>query len=185
MASFPKPLDYAAYLKTPEIKHRYDIVDGVFHFMSPSPYWTHQEASARIFLHLRRHADRHQLGVVALAPLDVIISKSPLRTRQPDIMFISNSRRHIVQGLVHGGPDLVVEVLSPGNTEKHVKEKLRDYAAVDVREAWVADPKQKTIAVLHAANGEFRETARFTARQRLRSKVLPRLRLPVAKAFAA
>lgn len=185
MASFLKPLDYAAYLKTPEIRRRYDVVDGVFHFMSPAPTTLHQLVLQEIFLAVNRHVNRYSLGDVFLAPCDVIISKSPLRTRQPDVMFISSARRAIIQDQVQGGPDLIVEVLSQGNTEKHVQEKLRDYAAAGVREAWVADPKQKTIAVLHPQNAEFRETARFTARQRLRSKVLPRLRLPVAKLFPA
>ena len=105
MASQPKPLDYAAYLKTPEIKRRYDIVG------------------------------------------------------------------------------LVVEVLSPGNTPKQVAQKLRDYAAIGVLEAWVADSKRRTIAVLHPAGGEFRQTAVYGAGGRLRSQVLPRLRLAVDQVF--
>ncbi|HYM13848.1 MAG TPA: Uma2 family endonuclease [Bryobacterales bacterium] len=183
MASFPKPLDYSAYLKTPEIKRRYDIVDGEFRFMSPAPTTLHQLVLQEIFVAVDRHVKRYSLGQAFCAPCDVIISRSPLRTRQPDVMFISNARRPIIQDQVQGGPDLIVEVLSPGNTEKHVQGKLRDYAAADVREAWVVDPKQKTIAVLHAEKGAFRETARFRTPQRLRSKVLPRLRLPVAKVF--
>jgi Uma2 family endonuclease len=183
MASVPKPLDYAAYLKTPEIKRRYDVVDGEFRFMSPAPTTLHQFVLQEIFVAVDRHVKRYSLGQAFLAPCDIIISKSPLRTRQPDVMFISNSRRPIIQDQVQGGPDLVVEVLSPGNTEKQVGEKLRDYAAVDVREAWIADPKRKTVSVLHPEKGEFRETRRFSSRQRLRSKVLPRLRLPVAKVF--
>jgi Uma2 family endonuclease len=185
MASAPKPLDYAAYLRTPEIRRRYDIVDGVIHFMSPSPNLDHQRAQREILVLLDRHVKRYHLGEVVGAPLDIIISKGPLRTRQPDVMFISNERRDVARVVVEGGPDLVVEILSPGNGPRDVREKLRDYASIDVLEAWIADPRKKTIAVLHPAGGEFQETAVYRAAQILRSKVLPRLRLPVARAFPA
>ena len=79
---------------------------------------------------------------------------------------------------------MVVDVLSPSNPPKQVEQKLRAYASVDVREAWVADPKQRSIAVLHLPQGEFQETAVYGAEQRLRSKVLPRLGLAVGRIFA-
>lgn len=183
MASLPRPLDYAAYRKTPETKRRYDIVDGVIQFMSPSPNLSHQEILGRVFLILHRHVERNQLGKVYLAPADVIISRSPLRTRQPDVMYVSNKRLALAREVMHGGPDLVVEILSPGNTRKHIEAKLRDYASADVREVWLVDPKQKRISVWHPEQGEFRQTAVFEAGGRLRSRVLPRLALPVRKVF--
>ena len=49
-----------------------------------------------------------------LAPLDILIRRDPLRTRQPDLMFISNARRYIIgRQVIEGGPDLVIEILSP------------------------------------------------------------------------
>lgn len=184
MATAPQPLDYAAYLRLPEIKRRYDIVDGVLRYMSPAPDWTHQIACREVFRLLDRHVTRHRLGEVVYSPIDVIISRGPLRVRQPDVLFISKERlSEIVQERVHGGPDLVAEIVSPGNTPKHVQQKLRDYASVGVREAWVVYPKQKKIAVLHLHQGEFRETAVYEARQRLRSKALPRLSFLVCRVF--
>ena len=184
MATAPKPLDYAAYLKTPETMRRYDIVDGAMIFMSPSPDAPNQETSGEIYTLLKRHVERHRSGEVYYAPLDVFISKSPLCARQPDVLYISNSRLGLIDGPIHGGPDLVVEILSPGNGPAQVQQKLRDYAAAGVREAWLLDRNRKTITVLHPVKGEFRETAVFGVTQRLRSKVLPRLALPVRKVFA-
>ena len=184
LATALQPLDYAAYLRLPETTRRYDIIDGVLTYMSPSPNWDHQRTLREIFKALDRHVVRHRLGEVAFAPLDVIISKGPLRVRQPDVMFISNERRHVLRDFVHGGPDLVVEVISPGNTPRHIEQKLHDYAAADVREAWMADYRQRTIAVLHPDNGEFRETAMYRVGERLRSKVLPRLSVDVRRVFS-
>ena len=183
MASVPKPLDYQAYLKTPEIKRRYDIIDGEFHFMAPSPGWFHQEDMVEICVMLRSHVRRRGLGRVVAAPLDVIISKNPMRTRQPDVLYVSHARFRLVDEILHCAPDLVVEILSPSNTARKIAEKLRDYAAIGVREAWIADRKTGTITVLHLQRGEFRETAAYRVGQRLRSKVLPELRLDVAKVF--
>jgi Uma2 family endonuclease len=183
MASLPKPLDYAAYRKSPEIKRRYDIVDGEWLFMSPAPDLYHQEVSGEIFLHLHAHAERFGLGKVYHAPADVIIRKNPMRTRQPDVMFVSTARLHLARDAMHGGPDVVVEVLSPANSPQRVQQKLVDYAAVGAREAWIADPKRKTVAVWHAADGEFHLTAEFRVGRQLRSRVLPRLRLAVEKVF--
>lgn len=186
MASLPralKPLDYTAYLKTPEIKQRYDIVDGEFRFMAPAPDLYHQDSVGDFFSQLKSHVKRRRLGKVYIAPADVIIRKNPMQTRQPDVFFISNARLAIAQNAVHGGPDLVVEVLSPGNSARKVEEKLRDYAAAGVLEAWIADRKKRQIAVMHPKEGTFQITALYGAKQILRSLVLPRLRLPVRQVF--
>jgi Uma2 family endonuclease len=58
-----------------------------------------------------------RLGRAFLAPLDIVIRQDPPRTRQPDPMFISNARRYIIgQRVIEGGPNLVIEILSPSNT---------------------------------------------------------------------
>ena len=183
MASLPRVLDYTAYLKTPEIMRRYDIVDGVWRFMSPAPDYSHQRILLRTALLLDRHVSRYQLGEVCPAPTDVIITKNPLRTRQPDVMYISSQRLHLVRGAVHGGPDLVVEIISPGNTLKQIQAKLRDYASIGVREAWLVDPKARTIGVWHPEAAEFHQTAVCGLKNLVRSRVLPRLRLSVCQVF--
>ncbi|MBI3695163.1 MAG: Uma2 family endonuclease [Acidobacteria bacterium] len=183
MASVPKPLDYAAYLKTPETKRRFDIVDGEFQFMSPAPDTIHQQTVLEVCDYLKRHVERYDLGQVFVSPVDVIISKTPMRTRQPDVLYVSRSRQHLVQAQIEGGPDLVVEILSPGNTPKRVQEKLRDYAAIGVLEAWLLDRKQRVIGVWRPVQGVFQQTALYHPGQRVRSNVLPRLRLPVDRVF--
>jgi hypothetical protein len=37
-----------------------------------------------------------RLGEVFIAPIDIVIRRDPLRTRQPDLLFISNARRYII-----------------------------------------------------------------------------------------
>jgi Uma2 family endonuclease len=98
-------LTYREYLKTPEIKARYDIVDGVM-TMAPAPTVTHQRILLRLVRLLDQFVSEQQLGEVLLAPVDVIIGREPLRTRQPDLLFVSNERASILGDQVEGAPDL-------------------------------------------------------------------------------
>ena len=86
---------------------------------------------------------------VFIAPLDIVIRRDPLRTRQPDLMFISNARRYIIgRQVIEGGPDLVIEILSPSNTRRELEAKLQDYQSIGVREAWIVSPQGQTVEVL-------------------------------------
>ena len=184
MATAPQYLDWQAYLHLPETLRRYDIVDGVLKYMSPSPDWDHQKTLRATFVAVHRHVTRYRLGEVMFAPLDVIISKGPLRVRQPDLLFISRERLGIVRHQVHGGPDLVVEILSPGNTRRHVQQKVEDYASAGVREAWILDPQGRRVTVFHLEKNTLREAAAYRPGERLRSRVLSRLALPVDRLFS-
>ena len=73
-------LTYEEYLNGPEIKARYDIVDGGL-IMSPRPTTEHQKVLRQFFRMLDRFVTEHQLGEVLFAPLDVLVKRTPLRTR--------------------------------------------------------------------------------------------------------
>jgi Uma2 family endonuclease len=105
-----KHLTYEAYLALPEVKARYSIVDGEL-VTAASPTPEHQTVVVELSSTLNSFVREHRLGRVFVAPLDIIIQRDPLRTRQPDVMFIGNARRYII-GLqvIEGGPDLVIEV---------------------------------------------------------------------------
>ena len=76
MSTQTKRLTYREYLKTPEIKARYDIVDGVM-TMAPAPTVTHQRILLRLVRLLDQFVSEQQLGEVLLAPVDVIIGREP------------------------------------------------------------------------------------------------------------
>ena len=67
----------------------------------------------------------------------------------PDIAFYSWERLKkspIKRGTAAAqvSPDLVIEILSPGNTPQEMEDKLSDYLAAKVRLVWYIDPKTKT-----------------------------------------
>ena len=52
---------------------------------------------------------------------------------------------------MEGAPDLVAEILSPGNSRGEIEEKLADYARLGVRECWLISPEARTVEVLALA----------------------------------
>ena len=81
-----------------------------------------------------------QLGRLFIAPLDVVLSAT--NVVQPDLVFISNARMHIITDAnIQGAPDLVVEVLSPSTAARDWRTKHDLYAEHGVQEYWIVDPE--------------------------------------------
>src|SRR5688500_5755161 len=118
------PLAYEEWRSLPETNRPYEIVDGVMR-MPPAPSSDHQWTVFRFGRKLADHVEERILGVVLPAPVDVVLQRDPLRTRQPDLLFLSTERTGIRgraelqrMPLLEVAPDLVVEVLSPGDTRR-------------------------------------------------------------------
>lgn len=50
--------------------------------------------------------------------------------------------------MIEGKPALVIEVLSPSNTEEEVNEKADDYLAAGIPLVWIVDPHLQAVTVL-------------------------------------
>ena len=121
--------------------------------MAPAPTLGHQNILRQLFLMLHQFVSEQQLGEVWFAPVDVIIQKEPLRTRQPDLLFVSNEHASILGDQVDGAPDLVAEILSPSNTRSDLEAKLSDYATLGVSECWLVSPEARSVEVLVLSEG--------------------------------
>jgi Uma2 family endonuclease len=178
-----KHLTYADYLSLPEMKARYSIIDGEL-VMDAAPTPEHQTVLQELFVKLDSLMRALRLGRVFLAPLDIVIRRDPLRTRQPDVMFISNARCYIIgRQVIEGGPDLVIEILSPSNTRRELVEKLQDYQRIGVREAWIVSPQAQTIEVLQLSMERIERLGLYGLSDTIVSLVLPELHLTVNDIF--
>ena len=176
-------LTYEEYLKEPETMSRFDIVDGEV-IMSASPHIYHQTISGNINEPVRRFVRENELGRVWYAPVDVIVQLAPLRVRQPDLLVISSEGAATIQdGRVHGGPDLVVEILSPSNSRADIVSKLADYARIGVRECWLVSPQGRTVETLQLEGGEWQRLAIRGIGEIIETVVLHGLELPVSEIF--
>jgi Uma2 family endonuclease len=178
-----KHLTYQEYLDLPEMKVRYSILDGeLVRDAAPTP--DHQAVLLELAVKLVPFVREHGLGKVFTAPLDVVIRRDPLRTRQPDLLFISNARRYIIgRQVIEGGPDLVIEILSSSNTRRELQEKLQDYQAIGVREAWVIAPQGRTVEVLQLSAGSIERSGLYGLGDAIVSQVLPEFHLTVNECF--
>ena len=94
MSTQTKKLTFDAWQALPETKQRYEIVDGVM-LMAPTPTVDHQWIMSEISVRLGSFVNERELGVVLPAPLDLLIQREPLCTRQPDILYLSAERTGI------------------------------------------------------------------------------------------
>lgn len=125
---------------------RYELIEGDL-YMVPSPDFYHQIVSGNIEFMLRDFVKKRNLGIVVDAPIDVVLS--PEDVLQPDILFISKERRHIItEKNVSGAPDLVIEILSPSTQERDKLVKRNLYAKYGVKEYWIVDPSAKNVEIL-------------------------------------
>ena len=76
---------------------------------------------------------------------------------QPDLCVVCDFEKIDSKGCV-GAPDLVVEILSPGNSKKEMKSKFALYQEEGVREYWIVDPERELVFVYVADNKKFKPT---------------------------
>ena len=122
------------YLHGPETTRRVELEFGVLR-EAAAPSWLHQEAILRLGSLTDAHVRSRDLGRVCIAPVDVVLDDERALIVQPDVVFVSNARLHLVRAQVWGAPDLVVEVLSPATARRDRSTTLGRYRRYGVREA--------------------------------------------------
>ena len=86
----------------------------------------------------------------------------------------------------HGGidaPDLIIEILSPGNTQKEMKIKFDLYEEYGVKEYWMVHPLDKTIMIYSLQNGKYQSHRPMIEDDTARSVIFPNLEVVVAELF--
>jgi Uma2 family endonuclease len=189
MSMATKRLTYEEWLALPEMKQRYEIVDGVM-FMPPSPTYLHQRALRRIARRLEDFVEENHLGEILTAPLDLLIQREPLRTRQPDISYLDSqqapgeTQEDVIDiRFLEVAPTLLVEMLSPSNTRPDLDSRPRDYQQIGVRECWLFDPASRTMEITDLSNDEPESVVVFGVEETLRSDLLPGFALSLREVF--
>ena len=127
---------YEDYKHTPEDK-RYELLDGEL-IMVLAPRTAHQRTSRDILIPINTFVAENDLGEVFIAPCDVVLSETDVV--QPDLLFVSKERSHIInEDNIRGAPDLVIEILSPSTAQRDRTLKRTLYALHGVPEYWQAD----------------------------------------------
>jgi Uma2 family endonuclease len=109
------------------------------------PKWTHELIQRRLFRQLDRVLDA--TGVVMTEFSFRALPEYELRVA--DVGYVVHERAASIDGNdnLHGAPDLVIEVLSPSNTAREIKEKAELCLANGCRQFWVVDGHLRQITV--------------------------------------
>jgi Uma2 family endonuclease len=181
-------VDWEGYLSLPDDLTHYEIIDGEVIPLA-SPTLKHQMVSRELFKRLDALTTARKLGQILYAPFDFVVRRAPVRTRQPDLFFLSRERlqdwAHLQeQPRLEFAPDLVIEILSPSETYTYWSEKLQDYYALGVPEVWLVDIDKRAIEVQVREAGGYRSLGWFAGEQMVPSQVLAGLELKPAQVFA-
>lgn len=128
-----------------------ELMRGRF-VMSPSPTPLHQILSGYLY-EIFRTAAQKSGSLVMYSPMDVVFSDDTIL--QPDLLYISKDRTHIVKDRVEGAPDLIIEILSPSTGLRDKTEKLDLYAKYGVSEYWIVDPATRAFDFLILDQGRY------------------------------
>lgn len=148
--------DYAAYAAIPNDGRKHEIIRGV-HYVNPAPNLYHQEVSRHIQFQLYTQIELTELGKVMDAPVDLQLSEHDII--QPDLVVVTRQRKHILTPTkIKGIPDLVVEILSPSNSDHDLKTKRHLYQACGIPEYWIVFPDEHNILQLILVDGVYTES---------------------------
>ena len=163
---------------------RYEIIDGEL-FTVHAPGNEHQDVTTRSSFELFAWNRQAGLGVVLVGPGLIFDGEN---NTIPDVVWVSHARRAALQQAddkLHGGPELVVEVVSPGpeNERRDREVKLRLYARRGVDEYWVLDPAARTVTVYRRVGDDLALGATLGPDATLTSPLLPGFAVRVARFF--
>lgn len=146
---------YADYLKW-KLKERVELIKGKIMAMSPAPTSLHQRISMKLTFHILKALDNRACQLFA-APFDVRFPNENGGTPtvvQPDLCVICDPNKIDMRGCL-GAPDLVVEILSPGNSKREMKDKYELYQEQGVLEYWIVRPEEQNIQIFLLQDGKY------------------------------
>ena len=125
-----------------------ELVRGVMVVREP-PGYVHGDVTARIATLLTNYADERGIGRVLAAETGFKLQSNPDTVRAADVAFLRRERLPDPRptGYPALAPDLVVEVLSPGDRPGETFGKIGDWLEGGVRLVWVIDPERRLARV--------------------------------------
>ncbi len=136
-------------LRLPDNGMRRELVRGEVREMAPAGN-VHGRIAMKAGWRLAQHVEIHNLGVVYAAETGFILGRNPDTVRAPDVAFVRSEVVEAmggVRGFLPCAPDLVIEVISPGDSYTEVKEKVMEWLDAGCRMVVTIDPRRRTVTV--------------------------------------
>jgi len=147
-----KRYTYADYLTWMDDVRR-ELYDGFIKLMTPAPSSKHQEISFNLSRSFGNFIyNKHCKGFAA--PSDVRFPKNKKNKTdeqvytvlQPDLYIVCDLSKIDDRGCL-GAPDLIIEIVSPKNSKRDLKDKFEIYQQHGVREYWIVNPSDENVSV--------------------------------------
>lgn len=179
---------YADYLLW-NFKDRVELIKGKIFKMSPAPSTAHQRISSEL-TYLLSKVFRKSNCQMFVAPFDVRLinfKKTTLDNQiysvvQPDLCVICDKEKIDEKGCL-GAPDLIIEILSPGNSNHEITIKYDLYEENGVKEYWIVNQSEKTILIYVLKDDKFIGLKPVTESGKLESPTFPNLKFSVKSVF--
>ena len=182
-----KTYTYADYLKW-TFDDRLELIKGKIFKMSPAPGSFHQRLSGAIFNTIYNYLKNKPCEVFS-APFDVRLIRRTVNDKdvrtvvQPDICVICDLTKIDDKGCI-GAPDIVIEILSPGNNKKELKNKYEVYEEAGVLEYWIIHPQEQTFFKYVLFEKRFQPSPLLTLGDEVTTPILPGFVLNLDELFA-
>lgn len=171
-------LDYVSW----RFNERVELIKGKIFKMSPTPSRAHQGISRNILIDLGLFL-RNKKCEVYDAPFDVILSKGEKSTVvQADICVICDQAKLDDKGC-NGAPDIIIEILSPGNSRKEMKDKFELYEENHVRQYWIVNPLEETIIIYTLHKGKYFGSKPYVVGDILETEIIEGFKLELQNVF--
>ena len=132
---------------------RGELIRGVLRETMPSGQ-RHGKIVARLLILLGMFIEPRRLGTLVASDSGVLLERDPDTVREPDIAFTSIARLPadaVLDGYAEVVPDLVVEIVSPGDRPRDLADKVAMWLSHGVRLVWVVRPASRAIEVHRSA----------------------------------
>jgi Uma2 family endonuclease len=170
------------YYQTPETLLPQELIFGAVR-AADAPFVPHQRLVLRLASTLQEHVSERNAGEVFLSPIDCVFDQERALVLQPDIVFVSHTRRDIVMDRIYGAPDLAIEILSPHQRIGRLDERVQWFAHYGVAEVWLYDQIESQLHVLTCDGGRVVARRTFEVDDPIQSVVLPQFQSTMRSVF--
>lgn len=181
-----KIYSYADYYSW-DFPERVELINGKVFIMNPVTYTIHQALLGELAVRLYKYLE-HKPCQVFMAPFDVRFpqgskeDKDVFTVLQPDICIVCDRSKLDERGCI-GSPDIVVEILNPGNNSKDLKNKYDVYEQAGVKEYWVVSPQDQIFFRFTLLEGKYKFWGCMVAGDIVTSPLLPGFSLDIFDLF--
>jgi Uma2 family endonuclease len=167
---------------------RLEVIDGRIVMKERALTWQHMLLIRWLLFTLDSFTTAHQLGTVFPDGARYILKGGTddiEYSRVPDLSFLRTGRIAAdfdVLGDFDGAPDLAVEVLSRGQTNAELLQKIGEYLAAGTEEVWYILPRRR---VLLRFRNDMDGNEIYTPGDTLETPLFPGLKLSLTELFNA